>query len=298
MGAGAVALAAFVVWELRSRAPMLDVRLFGSRGLSAGSLLVTLQFFAMFGFFFLAPQFLQVVKDYSPLGAAAALLPLTVGVGAVTPAVPRLVASLGVRWIGAIGAGLLAAAFAGLAVLSPDASFWAFAALLVVLGAGFGLALTPGTTLIVDGLPADRRTLASAVNDVTREVGGALGGSVLGATLVAVYQSRVADALAGLPERVAEPAREGIAGALAAAGGAGPEAGRLIAAAQQAFVDGYQAALLIGAVALLAGALLCALLAPDVREARPSAAPAAELPDGPLGAGRQELSAASAGETS
>ncbi len=58
-----------------------------------------------------------------------------------------------------------------------------FAAALLVFGVGFGLALTPGTALVIDGLPADRRTLAAAVNDVTREVGGALGGAVAASVL-------------------------------------------------------------------------------------------------------------------
>ena len=68
-----------------------------------------------------------------------------------------------------------------------------------MFGAGFGLAVTPGTQLIIDGLPADRRTLSAAVNDVTREVGGALGGAVAASVLIGVYGGDLVTA--GLPPR-------------------------------------------------------------------------------------------------
>lgn len=259
---GAVGLAGFVLWELRAPDPMLDVRLFRNRGLAAGTILLTLQFFAAFGFFFLFPQYLQVVEGYSAIETALAFLPLAVGVGLVTPAVPRLMTTVGARWVGATGMALVAAGYVLMAVVVPDSGFVVLAAALLVLGAGSGLSLTPGTTLIVDGLPADRRTVSSAVNDLTREVGGALGGAVLGAVLIAVYQSNLAEALRGVPGRVAEQAERGIAEAANAAAAAGPSGGTLLDAAQGAYVDGIVVALVIAAAVALAGALACAVLAP------------------------------------
>ena len=70
-GLGLVALAGFVVHELRTAAPSLDVRLFARRGLAAGALLVSLQFFASLGLFVLAPQYLQIVSGWSPLRVRA-----------------------------------------------------------------------------------------------------------------------------------------------------------------------------------------------------------------------------------
>ncbi|MCQ7029853.1 hypothetical protein MRO55_25440, partial [Escherichia coli] len=79
-------------------------------------------------------------------------------------------------------------AFGGFAVQAGgEQSLWVFAATLVLFGFGFGLAITPGTTLIIGGLPSDRRTLSAAVNDVTREVGGALGGAVAASVSLAIY---------------------------------------------------------------------------------------------------------------
>ncbi len=197
--AGVLGLVAFVVHERRTPEPLLDVRLYRSPGLAAGSVLVTLQFFAAFGFFVLAPQFLQFVQGDTALVAALSLLPLGLGVGPMSGVAPALILRFGARTVGAAGMVLLAAAFLGFSFVEAGTPFLAWAGLLVLFGAGFGLSATPGTTLIVDGLPAERRTVASAVNDVTREVGGALGGAVLGSALLAVYQGDVERFVAGVP---------------------------------------------------------------------------------------------------
>lgn len=259
--AGGVLLTLFVVAELRAEHPMLDVRLFRSRGLTAGSLLVLLLSLAVFGFFLLGPQFLQVVRGYDSLGAALRLLPFALGIGPASQLSPMLTAKLGARWTGSLGAGTMAAGLA-LFAWSAQRDYWQFAVALVVTAAGMGLALTAGTGLIIDGLPADRRTLASAVNDVTREVGGALGAAVMGSVLVSLYQDRVAGALTHLPGPLAEQAREGITGALLAGQHLGPQAPALIAAARDSFTHGFQGAMVLGAGVLLVTAVVTGLLAP------------------------------------
>ena len=77
---GALALgAAFVAWELRTAAPMLDLSLFRNPRFSIGSLSISLAFFSLFGAIFALTQFLQFAKDYSPLEAGAAMVPLAFG---------------------------------------------------------------------------------------------------------------------------------------------------------------------------------------------------------------------------
>jgi EmrB/QacA subfamily drug resistance transporter len=183
-GIGSAALTGFVVHELRTAAPSLDVRLFRNRGLAAGSLLVSLQFFASLGLFVLAPQYLQLVRDHTPLQAAAALLVIPVGVGVGTALAPPAMARVGARGPGAAGLALMAAGFAVLAATVSDGTLIWLAVGLVVFGVGFGLAVTPGTVLIIDGLPPHRRSVASAVNDITREVGGVIGIAVLSGGIV------------------------------------------------------------------------------------------------------------------
>src|SRR5918999_278993 len=106
---GLVALVLFVLWELRQRQPMLDPRLFRLRGLSAGSLVITVQFFAAFGFFFILLQYLQFVTDRSPFEAAVALLPLPFVLLPIARNAPHLAERIGFRWTGLIGLTSMAA---------------------------------------------------------------------------------------------------------------------------------------------------------------------------------------------
>ena len=290
---GAAALGIFVMVELRSPAPMLDVRLFRSRGLAAGSLLVSLMSMALFGFFLIGPQYLQFIRGYDTLETALRLLPFAIGIGPTSQFSPKLVERIGGRWVGALGATLMGA---GLLILASSTGqpYLVFAAGLVVTAAGMGLALPAGTTLIIDGLPADRRTLSSAVNDVTRELGSAIGAAVFGSLLLTVYRGQVNPSLGGLPAVAADSARDGIAGAMAISPGTWPLSRALVPASTNGFTLGFQDAMLIGATLLLGTAVLIAVVAPvavtppvTVAAARP--APDTEEPRRPRRARRVAL---------
>lgn len=270
-GVGLAALAGFVVHELRSPAPSLDVRLFRDRGLSVGALLVSMQFFASLGLFVLAPQYLQLVREQTPLQAAASLLVVPVGVGVGSTLAPVLLARVGPRWPGGGGLGVMAAGFAVLALTVDQGTLAWLATGLLGFGLGFGLAVTPGTLLIIDGLPPERRSVASAVNDVTREVGGVLGIAVLSSVLLSAYRDDVTPVLTGVPPEVAAAAREGAGPALGAAAGLGPDGAALATAAREAFTGGVSAALAAAALALAVAAVVCTVLAPAGR--RPAEEP-------------------------
>jgi EmrB/QacA subfamily drug resistance transporter len=261
---GAIALALFVVVELRSPDPMLDVRVFRSRGLTAGSLLVMFMCVALFGFFLIGPQYLQYINGYGTLDAAVRMLPFALGIFPGSQLSPILVARLGARWVSTAGAVFMGA---GLLILgeAADHGYPMYAAGLVVTAFGMGLALAAGTSLIIDGLPADRRTLSSAVNDVTREIGSAIGAAVFGSLLLTVYRGHVEPSLGGLPADAADDARDGMAGALAVAPGTWPNSSALVPASTIGFTEGYQASMQVGAGILFVTALLCAALAPGLR---------------------------------
>src|SRR5207344_2788625 len=133
---GAAGLVGFVLWELRRRDPMLDPRNFLRRGFGAGSLSVTVQFFAMFGFLFLALPYLQLVMGFSPLEASAALVPMAMVVIPLSRRAPAIAAHVGVRITGAVGLSLMATGFLVLSQLEVDSSYWAFLAGLLPFGAG------------------------------------------------------------------------------------------------------------------------------------------------------------------
>ncbi len=254
----------FIVWELNRREPMLDPRNFLRRGFGAGSLSITVQFFAFFGFLFLVLPYLQLVLGYSPLQAAFALLPMAAVVIPLSRFAPKIAGRVGVRITGPMGLGLMATGFVVLSTLGTDASYWHLLAGLLPLGAGMALSGSPATTAIVASLPREKQGVASAINDVSRELGGALGIAVLGSILNTAYRSGVEQHTAALPTALADKAR-GSLGAAQAIGhrlGAGDLAGH----ANSAFVDGVSLALVAGAVALVGGAIFVGLRAPGRAE--------------------------------
>ena len=275
LGAFAVAvvfLTAFVVWELRRENPLLDPRLFRLRGFGAGTASITIQFLAFFGFIFVVLQYVQFVLGYSPLGAGVALAPMAVLVMGISPRVPKLLERFGPAYIAPVGLLLMAAGFAVFSTADQDSSYWLLLAGLVPLGAGGALATIPATTAIVSSLPQAKQGVASAVNDLAREVGGALGIAVLGSALTDRYQSGVSDAAAQLPPELAGHARDALPAALAIADQVGPQGANLAAQAQSAFVDGFGLAMVIAAVAMAFAAVFVLWRAP--REAvKPVAEP-------------------------
>jgi EmrB/QacA subfamily drug resistance transporter len=268
---GVAGLIAFVLWELRRREPMLDPRNFLRRGFGAGSLSVTIQFFAAFGFLFLALPYLEQIQGFAPLKAAAGLLPMALVVMPLSRVAPAIAARVGVRVTSAVGLSSMAAGFLILAGLDGGSSYLHFVAGLLPFGAGMALAGAPATTAIVASLPRAKQGIASAVNDVSRELGGALGIAVLGSVLNGAYRSGMTDATAGLPPSVAEKATSSLSAAQAIGGRAGAHGQELLASAQSAWMHGFSTSLVVAAATLLAGALFVALRAPGRAESRDNA---------------------------
>jgi len=275
---GIIAAITFVVWELRLSNPLLDPRLFRSRGFSAGTLTITVQFLAAFGFFFVALQYLQFVTGRSPLEAALALLPLPFILLPTARRAPYIAERVGFRRLGPVGLVSMAIGFAILSQLHVDSSYWHFVLGLAFFGLGMGLAGTPATTAITASLPMSKQGVASAVNDTGRELGSAFGIAILGSLLNQGYRDGMADAVAALPSQIAERVLGSIAFTaapeLAQFGAAGQ---RLVEQGREAFVSGIGAALIAGAVILIIGAAAVAIVAPRLR---PDAEdPAASEPD-------------------
>jgi Major Facilitator Superfamily len=242
-----VLLVAFIVWELRRRQPLLDPRLFRLPGFGAGTASITVQFFAFFGFIFVILQYVQFVLGYSPLQAGLALVPMAILVMGLSWQVPRLLQRAGPGRVGPVGLLLMAGGFAVLSTAGVGSSYWVLLGGLALLGSGAALATTPATTAIVSSLPANKQGVASAVNDLSREVGGALGIAVLGSALIDRYQAGVTGAVAHLPAGLAHIAKQALPAALEIAHKLGPKGTTLATHAQAAFVSGLGLAMLIAA---------------------------------------------------
>ena len=281
LSVGAAAAVAFVRWELRVARPMLDPRLFGNRAFSAGTLTVTVQFFASFGLFFVVIQYLQFVVGRSPLEAAVSMLPLPFVLIPLARNAPRLAHRIGFRRVAPVGLALTATGLVVLSRIDVDLAYGWFALGLVLFAAGMGLAGTPATTAITEALPESKQGVASAVNDTAREVGSAFGIAILGSVLNQQYRDGMADAVHGLPHAVAEGAQGSIAFTQSdRLDQLGPAAHQLVASAQGAFVDGSSAALLVAAGVVAVAAVVVARLAPAPAAAVPATETREEVREG------------------
>ena len=251
-----------MLFELRRREPMLDPRLFARRGFGVGSLSLTLQFFAQFGFLFVVLQYLQFVLGYSPLEAG----PRDPADGAHADghraAAPKLARRLGVRVVGGVGLALMGVGFLVFTTLETGSSYWRFGIGALDHRHRHRPRTAPATTAIVSSLPADTQGIASAVNDLAREVGGAFGIAVLGSVLNSGYRADVAPATAGLPGPAAERPRTRSPPATRSPSDAGRMGRHWSSRPRQAFVNGLSIALLVGAGVLFAASVIVAVLAP------------------------------------
>jgi EmrB/QacA subfamily drug resistance transporter len=257
-----VLLGAFVVRERRTDHPMLPLDFFRDRRFSAAAVALSLTFFALFGYIFLLTQYLQFVRGLGPLAAGVRLAAPALGIVVGAPLAPRVAERVGTKTAVATGLGI---ATAGMLLLSRT---WildddlALALVFVAFGFGMGLTMAPATESIMGSVPRERAGVGSAVNDTTRQTGGALGVAVLGSLLATRYDSRV-DHLR-LPAGAAHAARESIGGALAVAGRLGGRAGGALAdAARAGFANGIQLATVVGAGVVALAVVVVILFLPN-----------------------------------
>jgi EmrB/QacA subfamily drug resistance transporter len=244
-------LVCFVCWELRQAHPLLDPRVFGNRRLATGSMSIFVQFFAFFGFTFIGMQYLQLVRGDTPLLAAVQVLPLAAVMVPTSRLAPWLTARHGTRAVCAGGLALVSVGLAIIARAGTHTPYALMAAGLVVLGVGMGAAMTPATSAITEALPPAQQGVGSALNDLSREVGGATGIAVIGSILTSTYTSQVN--LSGLPSKIAVEVKK----SYAAASRLGTQASDR---AHTAFVSAMHIALLTGAGAVLFAAAATVIL--------------------------------------
>jgi len=267
------AVALFVRRELTVDHPMLDLRLFRDRRFSVASGGIGLTYFTLFGTFFLVSQFLQLVLGLSPLAAGLLQLPVSLIMLTVAPQVPRFVDRYGARHVVPVGLALVAVGMAILSQLDADSPALLVGLALVPTALGISATSAPLTTLMMAAVPASQAGAGSAMNNASRELGGAFGVAVLGSLLTVRFGAGVEAAVDGLPMSSQATAESGLAGALQVARDLPGDTGTTLAdAARAAFVDGFALAGTVSAVlALLVGLGAYALLP------RPTAAVAAAV---------------------
>ncbi len=264
MAAGIVVLALFVLWERRSDHPMLDVSFFRNPRFSAANIAITLTFFAMFGSIFLITQYLQFTLGYTPLESGIRMLPWALTMMVVAPLSARVAEKFGSKATVATGLTLAAIGLLLMTGLEVDSSYVHVAWRFVVLASGMGLVMAPATDSVMGSLPLAKAGVGSAVNDTTRQVGGALGVAIIGSVVSSVYGSKVGDFLAGTstPAAAADAAKNSLGGAFGVAQelakqpipNAKETAAALTQTANAAFVDAFHWGTIVGAGALVIAA--------------------------------------------
>lgn len=276
-----VVLCSFVLWERRSPEPMLRIEFFKNPRFTAASVGVTLIFFALFGSLFFITQELQFVLGYSPLGAGLRLAPVALVMAVAAPTAGRLVEHIGNKAMVFIGMVLCAIGLFVLGTATVHSGYGLIISSLGLLGVGIGFAIAPATESIMGSLPPAKAGIGSAMNDTTRQVGGALGVAILGSVFSSAYASRLAPALHGAPASVAKAATQSVGAAMAVAQNIGGVAGdALRSAAVASFVHAMDRSLIAGSVIALAGALVALLWLPN--RARPLGVPTAAQPEPPI----------------
>ena len=244
----------FVIVERRTAEPMLDVTLFRVPAFSAASGSVTIAFFALFGFIFLITQYFQFIRGYGTLSTGVRILPVALSIAVGSVAGASLAIRIGTRVIVACGLILFGLVFAWIAVSPVNEPYLQIAAQMVIMGTGLGLTSTPATESILSVLPPARAGVGSAVNDATREAGGALGVAVIGSVFSSAYLSRLtASPVHELPAPAFAAARNSVAAALVIARQA-PDSPHLIQGVITSFMSGLHFACVIAAVICWVGA--------------------------------------------
>jgi EmrB/QacA subfamily drug resistance transporter len=258
LGIAAAVLVAFVFWERRARAPMLDVALFRNPRFSAASAAVTITFFSLMGFIFLVTLYFQFLKGYGPFSTGLRLLPVATLVGITSVAGTRLAVRSGTKLVVAGGLLSLAAGLLWASTASETTSYLTIAGQMVLIGSGIGLTSAPATESIMGAVPRAKAGVGSAVNDATRILGATLGVAVIGSVYASLYRSRL-DAMEGIPE----VARRSVGAAFEAATKLGGANGAVLHdAASTAFFHGFEVACVVAAAVAVAGAAMAVALLP------------------------------------
>ena len=185
--AGGALLVAFVAWELRSESPMLPIRFFRSAAFSLANIASLLMFFGMFGSIFLLAQFFQTVQGYSPLGAGLRILPWTLAPMFIAPIAGALSDRIPAKLIIGTGLAMQSLALAWIALVStPTVAYSSLIAPFVVAGVGMALFFAPVANVVLSAVRPEQEGQASGANNAVRELGGVFGVAVLAAVFAHV----------------------------------------------------------------------------------------------------------------
>ena len=269
VGVGVVLLVVFVVIENRVSAPMVPMEIFRVRAVSASTVIVLLNFFALFGVLFFVSLYLQSVHGYSPIAAGVRLMPLTITFAFSGPIGSRMVERFG-AWV-PITVGLLVTSVAlfALTTLQVDSSYSHLWPEFILIGLGIGFVVTAATDSIVGEVSEDEAGVAGGIQTTAIQLGGVLGTAICGSILfTSVARVLHGDLTAsGVPGALAQHlATQGTTvsqGLAPIPGGTSPRiAAAITEGSHAAFMTGLHTTMFVAGFVALVGAALGPLVRP------------------------------------
>ena len=261
----AITLAYFIRYESRRTDPLLDVTFFRNARFSAATGSIGIAFLCLFGFTFLVTQYFQFVRGYDPLESGLRTLPFAIGAGVTAPLAARAALRWGTTRVVAAGLFNMSVGFLIVSLIDADTAYWGPIVISMLLIAnGLSLVTSPSTEAVMGSVRRERAGVASAVNDISRELGGTLGVAITGSIFISLYSPRIVDtftAIPGLvdqlPEGLFEQAQDSVGTAFAVAqtspANVQPD---VIRAVSDSFMSGFGTACLTVSIIAFVGSLL------------------------------------------
>ena len=203
--AGVLAIAGFILLELRLDAPLMNLRLFGRRQFGMGALVAFIYGMALFGSTYLLPVYMQLALMYGPARSGLVLLPAGLVLAVVIPVAGSLADRLPAHWLVSGGLGLLAASFALLATVGSGTPYLVLMLWAIVGRIGLGLVLPSLSLASMRGLAPTEIAQGSVSINFARQLGGAIGVSVTGILLewrLTAHGASLAASDASVPGRI------------------------------------------------------------------------------------------------
>ncbi|MCI0711542.1 MAG: MFS transporter [Chloroflexi bacterium] len=268
-GAAVVLLGLFAWWENRAPNAMLPLYFFRNMSFTGANTAMALIMFSLFGSIFFMSQYLQTVLGYTALEGGIRIVPLALTMAVTSALSAQITKRLGTKRTVALGILILSSGLFYMSGFEVSSTYGDIVVGLIIIATGMGLAVSPATDSIMGSVPPNKAGVGSAMNDTTRELGGAMGVAVLGTIMNSRYIADVEtlrqqipilpdDAFSGISDSIQ-------AAHIIAADPRVPDFAReaIISTADQAFVAGMNEAMLIGSAIMLFAAVVAYVLLPN-----------------------------------
>lgn len=260
----AIALGIFIRFESRRSEPLLDVTFFRNARFSAATGSIGIAFMSLFGFTFLVTQYFQFVRGYEPLESGLHTIPFAVGAGVTAPLAARAALRWGTTRVVAMGLLNMSIGFLIASRFESDTAYWGPVVIAMLLIAnGLSLVTSPSTEAVMGSVPKERAGVASAVNDISRELGGTLGVAITGSIFISLFSPKIVETFERIPGLVAslapgvfDQAQDSVGAAYAIAQSS-PAAvqSEVVDAVSESFMQGFGTACLVVSIVAFVGSI-------------------------------------------